>query len=86
MKIAEVRIGQTYTYWPPQNAEDNLHFPAEVVEIGKLVKVRIRRADGECVRSVSARRLTRQGELCMESRGGEGGYRPARRMRWERSA
>lgn len=81
MKIAEVQVGQTYTYWPPQGAEDNLHFPAEVVEIGKLVKVRIRRAEGECLRSVSARRLTMNGELCLESRGG-GAYRLARRAGW----
>lgn len=72
MKIAEIQVGQTYTYWPPQNAEDNLHFPAEVVEIGKLVKVRIRRNEGECLRSVSARRLTMNGELRLESRGGGG--------------
>jgi len=70
MKIADIEIGKTYTYWPPQGAEDNLHFPAEVVEIGKLVKVRIRRVEGECLRSVSARRLTMNGELRLESRGG----------------
>lgn len=70
MKIAEVQIGQTYTYWPPQGAEDNLHFPAEVIEIGKRVKVRVKTAEGECLRHVSARRLVAQGEMCMESRGG----------------
>lgn len=84
MKKAEVQVGRTYTYWPPQNQEDNLHFPAEVIEIGARVKVRIMTAAGERIRHVSARRLVAQGEMRMESRGG-GRYRLARRARWERS-
>lgn len=72
MKKDEVQVGRTYTYWPPQNQEDNLHFPAEVVEIGARVKVRVMTAAGERIRHVSARRLVAQGEMGMESRGGGG--------------
>lgn len=58
MRIEE---GKSYTYFPPQNKEDNLHFECEVARVtAKRVKIRLR--DGK-TRSVSAKRLVAQHSL-----------------------
>lgn len=60
--VMKIQIGQTLTYYPPQNADDNLKFPVTVEAIGKRIKVRTMEigSDSGVVRYVSAKRLRYQ--------------------------
>lgn len=61
MKIESIEVGRTYTYHPPQDATDNLHFPATVVRKGKRVTIDV--ANSGRLLAVSPKRLTDQGDL-----------------------
>ena len=66
MKLSEIEIGKIYTYYPPkEHMDDNRHYPAKVLSIAKLVRVRVffMGAENGKMRSVSAKRLAAQGEL-----------------------
>ena len=66
MERGELRVGETYTYYPPkERVEDNVHYPAEVLEIGRrMIKVRLAGLElKKNVRYVGAKRLLPQTEL-----------------------
>lgn len=68
MKLEQVKIGEKYTFFPKKEAvDDNRHFPCEVVDVKRLVRVRIfmQGAEDGVLRSVSAKRLQQQSELAV---------------------
>lgn len=62
MRLSEVEVGQQYTYYPQQDANDNLHAPAVVVAVTKA-RVRIQTPLAEKPITISAKRLTTQLDL-----------------------
>lgn len=47
MDLSDVQVGKTYIYYPPKETiDDNRHWPATVLEIGKRVRVRLHSPEG----------------------------------------
>lgn len=61
VKLDQVEVGKTYSYHPPQDEGENLHFPAQVVR--KAKRVTIRTNASERLLAVSPKRLTDQLDL-----------------------
>jgi len=46
MNIRDLKVGAMCVYFPPkESVDDNRHFPAEVLAVGKRVRVRITSLD-----------------------------------------